>query len=473
MYAPPPKCFTHVSSGSKNPSLESRPPLPAAGEGESDRPFLAAGERESDRPFSLAWGKGLGDGGRFLAVVGPSGSGKSSVVRAGLIPALRQGGLPGSEQWFIAEFIPGAHPLEELELALLKVAVRQPAGLAEQLQRDERGLARAARLILPDDDSELVVVIDQFEEMFTLVADESARAHLLDSLIAAVTDERSHVRVIVTLRADFYDRPLRYPKLGELMRARTEVVLPLNPDDLEQAIVEPARRAGVTAEPELVADVVRDVGAQPGALPLLQYALTEIFERRERRVLTRAAYRASGGVRGALARRAEELYQGLDPAGQAAAREIFLRLVTLGEGVEDTRRRALWSELVTATNEDTSAERSNVQTFKRSNVQEMIDAYGKHRLLTFDHDPVTRAPTVEVAHEALIREWPRLRTWLDASRGALRTHRLLAAAVAEWDAAAVIPASWQLARAWPSLRPSWRPARSRTRTASSRRRVSP
>jgi hypothetical protein len=154
--------------------------------------------------------------------------------------------------------------------------------------------------------------------------------------------------VIVTLRADFYDRPLRYPQLGEPMRTRSEVVLPLNPDELEQAIVEPARRAGVTVESELVADVVRDVGAQSGALPLLQYALTELFERREGRVLTRAAYRASGGVRGALARRAEELYQGLDSAGQAAAREIFLRLVTLGEGVEDTRRRVLRDELATS-----------------------------------------------------------------------------------------------------------------------------
>ncbi len=370
---------------------------------------------------------------RFLAVVGPSGSGKSSVVRAGLIPALRQGGLLGSEQWFITDCIPGMHPLEELELALLKVAVRAPSGLAEQLQRDARGLLRAARLILPDNDSELVVVIDQFEEIFTLVADEAARAHFLDNLVAAVTDPRSRVRVVVTLRADFYDRPLRYPKLGELMRARTEVVLPLNPDELEQAIVGPARRVGVTAESELVADVVRDVGAQPGALPLLQYALTELFERRDGRVLTRAAYRAGGGVRAVLARRAEELYQGFDTAGQVAAHQMFLRLITLGEGVEDTRRRALRDELVDGAGDVGQA--ASGDGYQPSALDGVLVAYAHARLLTFDRDPFSRAPTVEVAHEALIREWPRLRAWLDASRGALRTHRLLATATAEWDAA--------------------------------------
>src|SRR5262245_3866377 len=145
-------------------SLTPRPPLPAAGEGQPT--FVYEG---TDLPFPPAWGKGMGDGGRFLAVLGPSGSGKSSVVRAGLIPALRQGGLPGSEQWFIADLIPGAHPLEELELALLKVAVRQPAALAEQLGRDARGLLRTSRLILPDDEtSELMLIIDQFEEVFTL-----------------------------------------------------------------------------------------------------------------------------------------------------------------------------------------------------------------------------------------------------------------------------------------------------------------
>jgi hypothetical protein len=389
-------------------ALTPQPPLPAAGEG------------EQMLPFTSSWG----DGERFLAVVGPSGSGKSSVVRAGLIPALRQGGLSGSEQWFIADLMPGTHPLEELELALLKVAVRQPADLAEQLGRDARGLLRAARLILPDENSELLLVIDQFEEVFTLVAHEAARMHFLDNLATAATDPRSRVRVVATLRADFYDRPLAYPQLGALIRERTEVVLPLSTDELALAIVAPARRARVMVEPDLVADIVRDVGTQPGALPLLQYALTELFERREGRVLTRAAYRASGGMSGALARRAEELYQGLDPAGQDAARQLFLRLVMLGEGVEDTRRRVRISEF--------GVRSSGAEARIPNSMQQVIDRFSQARLLTFDRDAATRAPTAEVAHEALLRAWGRLREWLDTSRAALRTQRQLTAAAAEW-----------------------------------------
>jgi WD40 repeat protein/transcriptional regulator with XRE-family HTH domain len=380
------------------------------------------------------------DGTRFLAIVGPSGSGKSSVVRAGLIPALRHGGLPGSEQWFITDLIPGTHPLEELELALLKVAVRQPVGLAEQLRRDERGLLRATRLVLPDDDSELVLVIDQFEELFTLVADEGVRTHVLDSLVAAVRDPRSRVRLVVTLRADFYDRPLGHPQLGALMRERTEVVLPLSADELEQAIVAPARRAGVSVEPELITDIVRDVAAQPGALPLLQHVLTELFAQREGPTLSRTMYRARGGVRGALGRHAEQLYQGLDEPGREAARQLFLRLVTLGEGGEDTRRRMLLSEFArpgargvfaeVAAGDGTNGGAS--QLVADMPVEQVYGAFGAARLLTFDRDPLTRRPTVEVAHEALLREWSRPRTWLDQSRAAVRIQRQLAAAAAEW-----------------------------------------
>ena len=158
-----------------------------------------------------------GDLSRFLAVIGPSGSGKSSVVEAGLVPALRRGGLPGSDNWFIVPMLPGPHPLEELEAALLRVAVNPPDSLLTQLREDKRGLLRAVRRCLPDDPNvELVLVIDQFEEVFTLVQDEAVRAHLLDSLTTAVLDERSRLRVIVTLRADFIDRPLSYVDFGEL-----------------------------------------------------------------------------------------------------------------------------------------------------------------------------------------------------------------------------------------------------------------
>jgi len=352
-------------------------------------------------------------------VVGPSGSGKSSVVKAGLVPALRRGEIPGSDRWFIAEMLPGTHPLDELEIGLLRIAARQPAGLMEHLQRDERGLLRASRLVLPTDDSELLLIVDQFEELFTWTADRAETEHFLRNLVAAVTDPRSRVRVIITLRADFYDRPLAQPGFSELMRRRTEVVVPLTADELARAVREPAEQAGAELEPGLVAAIVADVSEQPGALPMLQYALTELFERREGRLLTLSAYRAIGGVSGALVRRAEEAYSGLDEAGQRAARQLFLRLVTLGEGVEDTQRRVLQGEL-TAMDVDQQA------------MEAVIEAFGQARLLSFDRDPATRAPTVEIAHEALLRQWKRLSTWLDESRADVRMQRLLATAVQEW-----------------------------------------
>lgn len=356
---------------------------------------------------------------RFLAIVGPSGSGKSSVARAGLLAALRAGALPGSENWFFAEMLPGARPLDELEIALLRVAIHQPPGLIEQLSRDAHGLVRAARLILPED-GELVLLVDQFEEAFMLVEDPAHTRHLLDLLQAATTDPRSPVRVIVTLRADFYDRPLMYAEFGDLLRQRTEVVLPMTPDELERAITGPAEGAGVLIEPRLVAAIVAEVSEQPGALPMLQYALTELFERRRDLVVTQNAYDALGGVMGVLAGRADEVYRALDPAEQHAARQLFLRLVTLGDGTEDTRRRVPEAELLSLGGEVMGG---------------VVDAFAASRLLTFDRDPVTRGPTVEVAHEALLREWPLLRGWLDESRHDIRQQRLLAVAALEWSRA--------------------------------------
>ncbi len=395
--------------------------------------------------------------GRFLAVVGPSGSGKSSVVKAGLLPALRRGALPGSKKWFFVEMSPGAYPLEELEIGLLRIAVNQPTGLMEQLRRDERGLLRATQLVLPADGSELVLVIDQFEHVFTLVDDDAEAAHFLKSIFTAVTDPSSRLRVIITLRADFYDRPLLHPDFGNLLRQRTEIVMPLAADELVCAIVAPAERVGVTLEPGLVAAIVADVNEQPSALPLLQYTLTELFERREGRHLTRKAYQSIGGVGGALARRAEKVYAGLDKAGQAATRQLFLRLVTLGEGVKDTRRRISLSELPSiasgppAIADDVDGQPEPDQSINKDGapspavfhsasiqarqvgvMETVIEAFGKSRLLSFDHDPSTRTPTVQVAHSALFRAWPRLSDWLDASRVDLRMQRLLAAAADEW-----------------------------------------
>ncbi|MCK2220447.1 protein kinase [Actinomadura sp. ATCC 31491] len=352
---------------------------------------------------------------RFLAVVGPSGSGKSSVVRAGLIPALRAGALPGSGSWFVVRMVPGTDPWEELETALLAVAVGPPSSPAALLESGQAGLAR----LLPDGEGELLLVIDQFEEIFTLVQDEDRRRRFLAALVSAVADPRSRLRVVVTLRADFYDRPLQYGGLAELVRSRTEVVVPLSAEELQQAVTRPAEAVGVKVAPGLVAQMVADVADQPGALPLVQYALTELFDRRQDAMLTPSAYRQIGGISGALARRADQIFLALPDGVREAARQLYLRLVTIGEGTGGTRRRVPRAELVCL----------------QPGPQEMeaaIDAFGAARLLSFDRDPDTRAPTVEVAHEALLREWTRLRGWIDAAREHVRTERRLAAAARDW-----------------------------------------
>lgn len=356
---------------------------------------------------------------RFMAVIGPSGSGKSSLVKAGLIPALWRGDLPGSEKWFLVEVLPGSNPVDELEVALTRVATNQAGNIIEHLQRDHRGLVRVAGLILPDDGSELVLVIDQFEEVFTLLEDEVERIHFLDLLFTAVAEPRSRVRVIITLRADFYDRPLHYPQFGELIRSRMETILPMSAEELERAITQPAMRVGVAFEPGLVTSIISEVNYQPGALPLLQYALTELFEQRNGRLLTQEAYLAIGKTIGALAKRAEQIWASLDTAGRETVRQLFLRLVTLGEGTEDTRRRVARSELMAIAAD-------------RDLMEEIIDTFTAYRLLSLDNDPDTRSPTVEVAHEAILREWDRLRGWLNESRDEIRLQRQLAGMAADW-----------------------------------------
>ena len=357
---------------------------------------------------------------RFLAVVGPSGSGKSSVVRAGLIPALRRGALPASDGWRITDMYPGPKPIDGLEAALLRASPSDtPGGLMDQLERDEHGLHRAVLRLLPSDRSEIVLLIDQFEEVFTLVEDEDARTHFLGSLDAAVNDPHSRLRVVITLRADFYDRPLLYRGFAELFRSRVEAVIPLSPDELERAISGPAKRVDVSLEPSLVGAMLGDVAEEPGALPLMEYALTELFDRRDGRTLTLDAYRAIGGVSGALGRHAEELYVDLDDAGKDATRQLFLRLVALGEGAEDTRRRVPRAEV--------SSLEVDQQAMARA-----IDAFGASRLVSFDRDAGTGAPTIELAHEAILTAWPRLHRWIDGAREELRTERRLAAASRDW-----------------------------------------
>ncbi|MGH8946308.1 MAG: hypothetical protein ACRDVL_09165, partial [Acidimicrobiia bacterium] len=363
---------------------------------------------------------------RLVAVVGPSGSGKSSVVRAGLIPALRAGALSSFRDWLVTDMFPGAYPFEELEAALLRVAVERPGGLLDELRNDERGLLRVAKQILPHDDSELLLMIDQFEELFSLTGDEKARRLFLDSLETVAGDPRGRVRVVVTLRADFFDRPLQYQRFGELLQAGLVPVTVPSEENLALAIGRPARRVGLEPEAGLIGEIVREVANQPGALPLMQYALTELFHRRDGSLLTLQAYRDSAGVLGALGRRAEEIYQGFSEQGKEAAQQLFLRLVTVSEEADDTRRRVRQTEM-------------RGLAIDQNSLDEVVHQFGAHRLLSFDRDPVTRTPTVEVAHEALLREWKRLREWVDERREDLILHARFEGAVREWEESAREP----------------------------------
>lgn len=357
-----------------------------------------------------------GTRGRFIAVVGPSGSGKSSAVRGGLLPAIRRGALPLSGSWFTIEMTPAPHPFEQLEEALLGVALDAPASLLDLLAGD-RGIESVLDDVLPNDGSQVLLLIDQFEELFAQV-DSATANRFIASIVSAVTDARGRLRIIATLRADFYDRPLQHRGLGELLREGTEVITPMTPKELERAITQPAQRRGVTFEASLLAALLGEATDRPGALPLLQHTLTELFESRRGDRITYAAYEQLGGISSALVKRADGLLSSLGDDADEVARQVFLRLITLTEGGEDTRRRVLRSEL-----EDLDVDRRLLRS--------VLDTFGRHRLLSFDRDPVTRSPTVEISHEALLTEWTRLRDWIDGARDDVRAQRRLAEALRE------------------------------------------
>ena len=351
---------------------------------------------------------------RLLVLVGPSGAGKSSVVRAGLLPAIRAGALPRSELWFTTSMTPGHRPFESLEAALLRVAIDPPATLGELLRDGDRGIVRGCKRILADAGGVVMLVIDQFEELFTSTTGED-RDRFLRALAVAVEEPDGPLRLVATLRADFFDAPLRHPSFAPLIKRSSVVITPLAADELEEAITRPAGDVGVQFEPGLVAEIVADVNSQPGALPLLQYTLMRLFEAADNSTLSIADYRRMGGIAGALAHRAEAIYHDADDNDRRSLRHLFERLVHVGDGADDTRRRIRRSELPV----DAATER-------------MIERFGTARLLTFDRDPSTREPTVEIAHEALIRAWPRLREWLEDDRDLLRIHRHLTLAAAGW-----------------------------------------
>jgi hypothetical protein len=308
---------------------------------------------------------------------------------------------------------PGAGPIDSLETALLRVAVNPPPSLRQQLA-ETGGLLRAVRRVLPDDRTRLLLVIDQLEEFFTMSGDD-AQHRLLDELAHAVLAPGSPLHVVATLRADHYDAPLRHPAFADLVTTGTVTIRPMTPADLERAIVKPAHSMGVDIEPALVADLVARVSERPSALPLLQFALTECFERRVSDVMPASVHDNLGGLTGAVAARADRIVEDGGPEDEAETRRIFGRLVTLGDGVEDTGRRALRSEFG-------NSERTAW----------LLDAFTNARLLTVGRDETSREPTVEVAHEALLRDWPRLAGWLAEDRADLRLLRAITTGTTAW-----------------------------------------
>jgi WD40 repeat protein/energy-coupling factor transporter ATP-binding protein EcfA2 len=357
---------------------------------------------------------------RFLAVLGPSGSGKSSLVRAGLLPALRRGAVPGSETWQICLLRPGARPLTALAAQLAHVV---PGGAMQRtldgLTADERTLHLAVALALAETapSARVVVVVDQLEEAFTLARDDTERERFLANLVYAASVPDGQAIVVTTMRADFYPRLAAYPEMAQLTAAHQALVAPLDEEGLRQAIEEPARRVGLVLEEGLVDTILEDVEHQSGALPLLEHALLELWRRRRGTMLTLEAYRETGGVGGALARRADGVFTSFTREQQEVARRTFLRLTQPGEGTEDTRRRARLDELASS-----PADSEEVDGVVRA----LVDA----RMLTTGGGGGEQ--WVDVSHEALIRGWPRLRRWLDDDRTGLRVHRRLTEATEEW-----------------------------------------
>ncbi len=363
----------------------------------------------------------LAGGQRLVALVGASGSGKSSVVRAGIMPAIAKGAIEGSDGWLVAAMMPGAHPFAELEGALLRTVIDGPDSLREQLDDGDAGLVRAALRILPDD-SRLLLVIDQFEELFTMVDDEAVQKRFLSNLVTAADDPHDRISILITLRADHYSKPLQHPAFGARVGAGVVNVTPMSNEELEAAAVLPAELAGARLEPALLGQLIADVNRQPGALPLFQYALTELYDRRSGDFLMSSTYRAMGGLEGAMQRRATELFERLDDDETNAARQLFLRLVTVTDQDQRSRRRVPAREVASV-----SVDTATMQT--------VIGHFGEHRLLSFDSDQLTGRPTVEVAHEALLTAWPTLEGWIDESRNDLRRHASLRMAMHEWELA--------------------------------------
>ncbi|MEV4740697.1 helix-turn-helix domain-containing protein [Streptomyces sp. NPDC049555] len=368
-----------------------------------------------------------------LLVTAPSGAGKSSLLRAGLIPALARGVLPvsGSRNWPVTLLTPGERPLDALveRMSVATGASRQLLDKARQEGAD--AFAAAVGAALPDEGAAPIVVVDQFEETFMLCPDAHDRAAFVDALTALTAPRGTGAGalptalVVLGVRADFYDRCLAFPGLAASLQRGHITLGPMGDAQLRDAVTGPAREAGLEVEPGLVEVLLRDLGhlpgraapghaAQGGALPLLSHALLGTWQHRENSTLTVEGYRLTGGVYGAVAATAERAYASLPAHRQQAARRVLLHLVQVGDDRETSRpgRRADLVEAGADADGDAEA---------------VVEAFTRARLLTVDADHV------EVAHEALLHAWPRLRQWIEEDRAVLRTRQALAEAAAAWE----------------------------------------
>ncbi|WP_443064493.1 helix-turn-helix domain-containing protein [Streptomyces sp. NBC_00582] len=341
-----------------------------------DRHSFFGRERVADRVGELVRGH------RFAVLFGSSGSGKSSLLRAGLIPRLQE------------EIAARACPVT------LRILTPGPTPATTY-----------GHLLAPaDDEPESWVVVDQFEEVFTLCLDPRERARFLDMLLAA-RDPAVRLRVLVAVRADFYARCAEHRGLAEALRGAGLRLDPMTAEELQKAVVGPARAAGYMVERALTARLVDETLDEPGGLPMLSHVLLETWRRRKGRMLTLAGYEAAGGVHGAIAETAEEVYGGLSPDQARAARHLVLRMVEPGQGTPDTRRPLTRGEL---------------DAWADLDVPVVVERLTRARLLTADED------MVQLAHEALITGWPRLHGWIEEDRERLRHHRMLADAARTW-----------------------------------------
>lgn len=342
-------------------------------------------------------------GGRLLALVGASGSGKSSVLRAGLLAALGSDVLPGSATWRVVSLRPGAHPLRQLARAALGPTGRDE--VAELLTQLVAGSGEG--------EERVVIAVDQFEEVWTVCTGEEERAQFLDTLTELATDPRSNATVVLAVRADFAGQLGEHDGLRALANDGTVFVGPMTAPEVRRAVERPAAAAGLVLDDGLADTIVTDAGDAPGLLPLLSTAMAQLWERREGAALTYAAYVALGGLSGAIATLAEETYASLSAQQQGTTRLLMLRLTGPGVGESVTRRRVPLAEM---------------ESLPHPGVRQVVEELAAARLLA------VADAHVEVAHEALFREWPRLRGWLVEDAAGRAVQRRLAVAAAEWDA---------------------------------------